>query len=129
MKIAVDTNIILRIITADDERYLAKARALVKRYGADDIFVSYAVMVEVHYVLVKLYHYSKEEMIEAFEDLMRVEQFYFEHEPAIRLALAKYRNGLSFADSLIGEIGALKNLKTHTFDKDLRKDPAFVVLI
>ena len=128
MKTAADTNIILRIITGDDEKLLAKAKNLVKKYSAGDIFVSSAVMLEAHYVLLKYYHYSSEAIVEAFEDLMRIEQFHVEHETAVRLALAKYKRGFSFPDSLIGEIGNIKNLKTHTFDKELRKDPAFIVL-
>lgn len=128
MKIAVDTNIILRIITCDDEKLLSRARSLVKKYATDDIFVSYAIMMETHYVLSKYYKYSSDAIIEAFGDLMKIEQFYFEHETSVRLALAKYGNGFSFTDSLIGEIGNIKNLKTYTFDKALKKDSSFIVL-
>ena len=129
MKIAVDTNIVLRIITGDDQKLLTKARNLVKKYSANDIFVSCVVMMEVYFVLSKFYHFSQDDAIEAFSDLMKIEQFHFEHEAAIRLALAKVKNGLSFSDSLIGEIGTNKNLKTYTFDKGLKNDPAFVVLV
>ena len=128
MKTAVDTNILLRLITCDDAALLTKVRNLVKKYSTGDVFVSYAVMLEAHYVLAKYYHYPLEAVIEAFEDLMKIEQFHFEHETAIRLALAKCKRGFDFSDSLIGEIGTVKNLKTHTFDKKLKKDPAFIVL-
>ena len=128
MKIAVDTNVILRIITGDDAQLLEKAKNLVKKYSSGDVFVSYAAMIEIYYVLSKFYNYPVEAIIEAFEDLMKIEQFYFEHEPAIRLALAKCKKGFGFTDALIGEIGNVKNLKTYTFDKQLKKDSSFIVL-
>ena len=128
MKIAVDTNIILRIMTCDDEKLLSRARNLVKRHGGGDIYVCYAVMMETHYVLSKYYKYSPVAIVEAFKDLMRIEQFHFEHETAVRLALARQEHGFSFADSLIGEIGNIKNLKTYTFDKALKRNSSFIIL-
>lgn len=128
MKIAVDTNIVLRLITGDDEKLLAKVRTLIKKHEAGEIFVSYAVLLETQYVLAKVYKYPKDIILEALEDLMRVEQFHFEQETAVRLALMKYGDGYSFSYALIGELGGTKNVKTYTFDQALKKNSAFVVI-
>jgi hypothetical protein len=44
------------------------------------------------------------------------------------MAISRYLHGQDLSDSLIGQIGAIRNVKTYTFDKALSKDAAFVVV-
>ena len=128
MKIALDTNVLVRIITGDNPEMAAKAKNLVKKHGPKEIFIAYGVILEVYYVITTVYGFSKEEALAAIEDTLKVEQFSCEHEMAIHLALAKSAKGFSFNDALFGEIAGIRNLKTHTFDKALKQNKNFEMI-
>lgn len=60
MKIAVDTNVLIRIITLDDEPRVKKAMVLIESYGQREIFICHSVLLETFFVLRKKYGLSKE---------------------------------------------------------------------
>ena len=125
MRIAVDTNILVRIVTADNMDLAARAKKLIERYGSKEVFVAYGAILEAYYVFKKFYDYTEKEAVSAVYDMLRIEQLSFEHEIAIRLALSKCAQGFAFPDALFGEIAGLKNLKTYTFDKGLKNNKNF----
>src|SRR3990167_2001229 len=104
MKTALDTNVLVRIITGDKEELVSRARALIKKYGPKEIFITYGVGLETYYVLKTFYGFEEKEALGAVQDILNIEQFAFEHEIAIRLALSKAKKGFGFYDALIGEI-------------------------
>jgi predicted nucleic-acid-binding protein len=128
MKSAFDTNILVRLIVNDDPQRAARAVEFIKRQDAKNIFVCYGVVLETFYVLKKVYGLSQADILAKIQDLLRIEQFYFEQEIPLRLALAKSAKGMGFYDALIGEIGVTRAVKTYTFDKDLKKDKNFLLL-
>lgn len=128
MKIAVDTNILIRIITLDNAPKVKKAISLIESYGPREIFVCHGVLIETYFVLTKKYELSKENVLNSFEELLKVPQFCFEYETSVRLAISKCAKGFDFNDALIGEIGASRNLKTYTFDKGLKENKNFELL-
>ena len=128
MKIAVDTNVLVRIIAQDDAQMLKKAMALIDQHGPRDIFVCHGVLIEAFFVLTKKYGLSAEQTLGSFEDLFKVDQLAFEYELPVRLAISKCLKGFTFNDALFGEIGASRNLKTYTFDKGLKNNKNFEVI-
>ena len=129
MKIAVDTNILIRLITADDPKQLKLVEKLIREYdGHGQIFISLLVVQEVYWVLEHFYNWKKEDILNAIEDILRAKQFFIEHELAVKMAVSKSRKNEEFSDALIGQVGALKNLKTYTFDRGVKDDVAFVIL-
>ena len=128
MKIAVDTNILIRIIALDDEPRVKKSIALIESYGPREIFVCHGVLIETYFVLTKKYGLSKESVLNSFEELLKVSQFCFEYETSVRLAISKCAKGFTFNDALFGEIGASRNLKTYTFDKELKENKNFELI-
>lgn len=128
MKIALDTNVLVRIITGDKEDMVSRAKGLIKRHGPKEIFITYGVVLETYYVLKTFYGFKEQEALAAMKDILHIEQFAFEHEIAIRLALSKTEKGFGFYDALIGEIAGLKNLKTCTFDKGLKENKNFELI-
>jgi len=125
MKIALDTNILVRIIALDDEPRVKKAISLIESYGPREIFVCHGVLIETFFVLTKKYGLTKESVLSSFLELLKVSQFCFEYETSVRLAISKCSKGFSFNDALFGEIGASRNLKTYTFDKGLKENKNF----
>ncbi|MBI3314320.1 MAG: PIN domain-containing protein [Candidatus Omnitrophica bacterium] len=128
MKIALDTNVLVRVITVDKEEMVSRARGLIKKYGPKEIFITYGVVLETYYVLKTFYGFDEKGTLGAIRDILNVEQFSFEHEIAVRLALSKAEKGFGFYDALIGEIAGSKNLKTCTFDKGLKNNKNFEVI-
>lgn len=128
MKTAIDTNILVRLITGDVKELVKKAQQLVDSHSDKDIFVSYGVILELYFVLKHHYKFPEKTALDAVEDVLKIKQFNIEHKIAVQLAINKARNKFGFYDALIGEIGILRNVKTYTFDKALAKNTNFIVL-
>ncbi len=95
--IAVDTNIVVRLLTNDDPEQVAKIKAMM---ASDELWIGVTVLLEVHWVLRSVYGSSEGEIAEAFRRLLGMEGLVFQEDEAVHLALDGVRNGLSFADSL-----------------------------
>jgi len=59
---AIDTNIVIRYLTADDPDQTAKAKAVV---DAGQVFVSTTVLLECEWVLRSVYDFSRHEVVAA----------------------------------------------------------------
>jgi predicted nucleic-acid-binding protein len=128
--IAVDTNVLVRVIVADDERQTAVARALVERAleeGAS-IFVSDTVLCETAWVLDSCYSAPRFTIADALAGLLAAEQLAVPgREDALR-AVDAYRNGKAdFADYLIRERGRAHGAAAvATFDAQALTEDGFV---
>jgi predicted nucleic-acid-binding protein len=128
MKAAIDTNILIRLLTADNKGLLQKAESFISKHSTKEIFIAYGVILEAYFVLKTHYKWENPIILDAIEHVLNADEFSVENDTAIRLAIAKARKGQPFFDSVIGEIGATRNLKTYTFDKKLNKNSAFSVV-
>jgi predicted nucleic acid-binding protein len=95
--IAVDTNVVIRLLTGDDPDQTERARAL---FASETIFVPKTVMLESEWVLRKLYKVGRTETLAALTGLAALPNVRCEDEPAMTAALAWARQGLDFADAL-----------------------------
>jgi predicted nucleic-acid-binding protein len=95
--LAVDTNIIVRYLTADHPEQFAKASALIH---GQDVHVCTTVLLETEWVLRGGYRFSREQItaaLTAFAGLPRVTL----EDPALAAkALEWMRSGMDFADAL-----------------------------
>jgi predicted nucleic-acid-binding protein len=124
-----DTNVVLRLLLEDNKEQLKKARLIVKQNKEEGaVFISSVVFVEMYFVLTKLLEWSKDQVYQAFDKILCVKEFCIENELAIRMTLSDVRKKINFPDALIGQIGQARNVKTYTFDKDLKNDSAFIIL-
>lgn len=130
MRIAIDTNILIRLLLEDDQGQLKLVHRLIKRHNEKGaIFISLIVFLELYWVLRKYYQWSDEKICDALEDVLRAQQFHAENDLAVKMAISRCRKNQDFSDALIGQIGASRNLRTYTFDLALKTDHAFVVLV
>jgi predicted nucleic-acid-binding protein len=95
--VAVDTNIVVRLLTADEPRQTARARRL---FESETIFLAKTVLLETEWVLRRLYRLEREPVNRALEELLSLANVRCEDEPLLRQALAWNRDGLDFADAL-----------------------------
>jgi predicted nucleic-acid-binding protein len=93
--IAVDTNIVVRLIVADDDAQVALALDLASR---ERLYVGMTVLLETEWVLRSTYHFDRASVCSAllnFGDLPFVQ---FEADQDIRWALARYAEAGELAD-------------------------------
>jgi predicted nucleic-acid-binding protein len=93
--IAVDTNIIVRLIVADDEAQVARALALAER---ENFFVGLTVLIETDWVLRSRYGFDRGRVTNALLALADLVSITFESEADVRWAIERYALGGEFAD-------------------------------
>jgi predicted nucleic-acid-binding protein len=130
--IALDTNLIVRIIVKDDEEQLSLVRHLIAHCKETDkrCLVTIAVLCELQWVLLKIYKASRRELADVVEMLLEDEVFVVEEAERVGRALERFRSGKAdLSDYLIGERGgALGAESTFTFDKALDGEGGFTLL-
>jgi predicted nucleic-acid-binding protein len=95
--IAVDTNLLVRILTNDDP---IQARRAAKILQSDDIFIPKTVILETQWVLHYAYAIDKVDIIVGFQKLFGLSNIYPENAETVAQAISWYEQGLDFADAL-----------------------------
>jgi predicted nucleic-acid-binding protein len=95
--IAVDTNVLVGLLTGDDSRQEAAARSLFTR---EPIWIAKTVLLETGWVLHSLYGLEETEIRAAFTKLLGLENVHAEDESSVAAALALMTRGIEFADAL-----------------------------
>jgi predicted nucleic-acid-binding protein len=117
---AVDTNILVRIITRDDPRQLVTAETYIAR-GA---WVSTLVLAETSWVLGAVYDLRHDDIATVVEMLLSHEHLSLQDPEVVAAALEQYRKvpALGFTDCLVVEIARKAgHLPLGTFDKRLAR--------
>jgi predicted nucleic-acid-binding protein len=117
---AVDTNILVRLITRDDPRQLVAAEAYITK-GA---WVSTVVLAETAWVLGAVYELGHDEIATVMEMLLSHEHLSLQDTEVVAAALEQFRIAPSpgFTDCLVLEIARKAgHLPLGTFDKRLSK--------
>ncbi len=117
---AVDTNVLVRLITRDDARQAALADAFVEN-GA---WVSILALAEAGWVLQKLYDRTAAELAAAIRVLLDHKNLTMQDPDVVAAALDLFRRRptLGFSDCLILELARKAgHLPLGTFDRDLGK--------
>lgn len=117
---AVDTNVLVRLVTRDDPKQVAAAESFVHR-GA---WVSTLVLMEATWVLTAVYDLTHEQIGTAIDMLLRHRNFTLQDSDTVAAALEQYRNrpALGFSDCLILETARKAgHLPWGTFDRNLAK--------
>jgi predicted nucleic-acid-binding protein len=115
---ALDTNVLVRIITKDDKDQATRAVEFLS--GEDRVFLAKTVLLELEWVLRSGYRYAPRDILSAFRSLLSIGNVEIEDEAAVRQAVEWYEAGMDFADSLhIASAGQLCTFAT--FDAALRR--------
>jgi predicted nucleic-acid-binding protein len=116
--IALDTNILARLVTNDDPVQARQAAALIDAGNA--LFVPLTVTLELEWVLRGAYALDRPAIVRSFEALLSVRNVRFEKQSDIQRALQYYQSGFDFADAL-HHAGALGCQALATFDQKFIK--------
>ena len=114
---AVDTNVLVRFLTRDDEQQARKAKKLLE---SSEIFVSKTVLLELDWVLRSLYRRDHSERHKVFLALAGARNVFVEDPMAVHTALDLFGKGMDFADAL--HLAASSQTEGfYTFDKQLAR--------
>jgi predicted nucleic-acid-binding protein len=128
--LGIDTNILVRLLIADDAVQTRKARALIDQcIGRDEpVLVSLLVAIETEWVLRSRYEIDKSEILAVFRSLLAVRELSFEDEAAFEEALFYWQDApIGFVDCLIAAHNRRLGCNaTATFDTKASRLPGFV---
>ncbi|MEO8662628.1 MAG: type II toxin-antitoxin system VapC family toxin [Bryobacteraceae bacterium] len=117
---AVDTNVLVRLITRDDIRQTAAAELFVAK-GA---WVSPLALAEAVWVLGSVYELNSDDQATAIEMLLNHQQLVLQDGETVRAALQLFRKkpALGFSDCFMLELARKSgHLPLGTFDRNLGK--------
>ena len=95
--IAVDTNILVRLLTRDDEAQFQQAYQL---FSEHQIFIATTVILECEWVLRFAYRMKQPEVVGALRRLCGLDQTVLEEPNRVAQALSWHKRGMDFADAL-----------------------------
>ena len=117
---ALDTNILVRWLVADDADQLVKAENLFRtaETNREVLFVPVTVALELEWLLRSAYGYERDAIQQAFNALLECVEIEFQLESSIENALHQYRAvNVDFADCLhVGLSSAASRGPLYTFD-------------
>jgi predicted nucleic-acid-binding protein len=117
---AVDTNVVIRLVTRDDPRQTARAEAFVGK-GA---WVSHIVLVEVVWVLESVFELPHKQLVTAVDMLLNHRDLVLQEPEVVSAALARFRRRprLGFSDCMVLEAARKAgHVPLGSFDKELGK--------
>jgi len=116
--IAVDTNVLVRLLTKDDRD---QAKRAAKLFGENEIFIPKTVMLETEWVLRYAYGIDKSDILGAMQRLIGLSNIKMEDSQAVSLAVSWYADGLDFADAL--HLASSRDAERFaTFDKSFLRN-------
>lgn len=101
--IGIDTNVLIRFLTQDDQVQAPLASDFVaKLTAANPGFIGREVMVETVWVLERAYKLPRDQIATVLETLLEAQELVIEAADQVAIALNRYRNGgAGFADQMI----------------------------
>ncbi|MGO1802596.1 MAG: PIN domain-containing protein [Microbacteriaceae bacterium] len=115
----IDTNVLLRYLTRDDEpQHAAAERLLLSLTESAPGFITQVTLVEVYWTLARSFRYSKGESLAVIRGLLESRTLEFEDGEGAMLALHFAEEGADFADALIHQAAQQFGASTTvTFDR------------
>ena len=123
--LGIDTNVLIRYLTRDNQPLYENERRLIDREVAKGkpVLVSLLVLLQTEWVLRSRYEMAKAEIIAAFSALLDTADLAFEDEPSLETAIYTWKeSAVDFADCLIDARNRRLGCRaTATFDSKALK--------
>jgi predicted nucleic-acid-binding protein len=130
--LGVDTNVLVRYLTRDDQSQYEKARRMIDREVAkgEPVLVSLLVLLETEWVLRSRYEMAKPNIVTAFSALLDTADLTFEDEQSVETAVYSWKDSAAdFADCLIEARNRRLGCRaTATFDVRALKLAGFIAV-
>jgi predicted nucleic-acid-binding protein len=117
----IDTNVLVRVITGDDQKLASQAIAEIQRGGQNEFYILDAILVELCFVLeFHTYKMTRSNIAAALAALVATPQIMVADTSLRALELYGQHPKLDYADCLLWATGGKNGV--FTFDSDLSKD-------
>jgi predicted nucleic-acid-binding protein len=129
--IGLDTNVLVRYITQDDNRQAALANSLIESLDdASPGFVTLVTVVELSWVLESAYNFTRQQFAEVMQTLMTVDTIKLDRAAVVARAVRVYAGSKAdFSDCLIERLSVSAGCEqTMTFDKAAAKMTGMVLI-
>jgi predicted nucleic-acid-binding protein len=129
--IGLDTNVLVRYITQDDNRQARLANSLIESLDeASPGFVTLVTVVELSWVLESAYNFTRQQFAEVMQTLLTVDTIKLDRAAVVASAVRVYAGSKAdFSDCLIERLSASAGCeRTMTFDKAAAKMSGMVLL-
>jgi predicted nucleic-acid-binding protein len=115
--LAIDTNVIVRLVVDDDHEQFLRANRLISNHP---VFVSITVLLECEWVLRSAYGLGVSDFVDTFRDFAGLANVTLEDPKLAATALNWHEKGMDFADAM--HLGRAEGLEAFvSFDKWLAK--------
>ena len=95
--VAVDTNVLVRLITQDDPAQAVRARRL---FETEEIWIAKTVLLEVAWVLDRVYGFAHSEIADSLKQLAGLSNVQLEDPSPVAQTIQYFEGGIDFADAL-----------------------------
>jgi len=130
LMLGVDTHVLVRYLTRDDQPRYEKARRLIDRAAAkgEPVLVSLPVLLETEWVLRSRYEMAKGDILAVFSAMLDTADLTVEDEPSVETAVYSWKESAAdFADCLIdARHRRLGCRATATFDSRAQRLAGFI---
>jgi predicted nucleic-acid-binding protein len=129
--IGLDTNILVRFFMQDDPAQAAKVNRLFASLTQEHQgYVSLIVLLEMHWVLKKIYRLDRESLADAALSLLSTAQIKVESASIVLSAVRNYKTAsVDFEDALIAKLALDAGCDSvYTFDKTAAKQAGMTML-
>lgn len=102
--IGLDTNVVIRYLTQDDQKQSAVANRIIEQELTEKNqgYITLISLIEITWVLESCYEQTKEDIINVLDLLLTIKQISIEKTDLVYLALKRFRTGTAdFSDALI----------------------------
>ncbi len=128
--LGIDTNVVVRLVVADDADQTDRARKLIEQTLSreEPVLISLLVLLECEWVLRSRYKFSRVAILSIFRALLEARELSFEDEPALEEALFHWKDSAcGFSDCLIAAHNRRMGCRaTATFDGKAARLPGTV---
>ena len=132
MRRALDTNVLVRLLTQDDPSQFARSHRLLRSaaHRGERLFISDIVIAELIWTLKSSYRFKRDALINSLHFLVNHSTFQLQSESALREAIQIFESAsLEFSDCLIFAVSRLQGCNfLVTFDKRLASLPGVINL-
>jgi len=130
--IALDTNVLVRLITRDDEAQAQRAKAVFDTHADEDggLLVTDIVLVELCWTLARSYELGRADIARTVQALLDNASIALESAAAVKCALAHFEAGRAdFPDCLlVAKAGLAGCSQTLSFDRRMQPLPGVTLL-
>jgi len=133
--VGLDTNVLVRYLAQDDVKQSAAATRLIESGLSDRVpgYLSVVVVVELCWVLQRLYAASAAEVAESIDDMLAMPVFVFQEREAVQAAVGRVRarggSRLGLPDVLIAELAMRAGCdQVMSFDRNAVRSAGMTLL-